>query len=270
MTNNRVNGCFQSEFFSSVLPDDIKLLEDEKILIFSHDYLKELDKLIGQTDERTLINFMMWRIADFYSSPLGIADDYLNDTRSRQEVCFDFAFWNLHLSLNADWVRHFVNKNAKREATKIVNSVKEELEKVLQSIDWLDEDTRQAALFKLKNMESVVAYPDEFFDDELLTKAYENVTIDESKLLETVLELEKFYHYEWFKDLRKPIIRNHWRAFSHVSIVNAFYIAVQNTIRMTFKLSNFFELFKSFQFQNLTPASFRAIFSTHRGQMTPD
>lgn len=209
----------------------IELSKNETIAILSVKYLKAFNELIEKTPNRVLKNFIVWRIVDTYSELLGIEKDYRNDTRPRSDRCFHFAAYNLHLSTNANWVRRFVMQKTKNEVEKIIDSIKREFRETLRKLDWLDEETRRRAISKLKKMTPFVAYPDELLNDTALYKLYENISIDESKFFETVLELNKHYHFTTFKDLRKPIDRNSWESHSQVAVVNAFYSPPENTIR---------------------------------------
>lgn len=209
----------------------IELSENESIAILSVKYLEALNSLIGRTPNRVLKNFMVWRIVDSFSELLGVEKGYRNDTRPRHLRCFYFAAYNLHLSINANWVRRFVMQKTKNEVAKIIDSIKREFKETLSKLEWLDEETRRRALRKLKKMTPFVAYPDELLNDTALHKLYENISIDESKFFETALDLNKHYLYTTFKDLHKPIDRNSWESHSQVSVVNAFYSPPENTIR---------------------------------------
>lgn len=212
--------------------------ENETIALLSVKYLEALDDLIGKTPNRVLKNFMVWRIVDTFSELLGAEKEYRNDTRPRTTRCFNFAAYNLHLSSNANWVRRFVMQKTKNEVTKIIESIKREFKETLSKLEWLDEETKRRALSKLEKMTPIVAYPDELLNDTILHKIYENISIDELKFFETVLELNKYYLYTIFKDLHKPNDRNNWESHSQVSVVNAFFAPPENTIRkFFFKLS---------------------------------
>lgn len=155
----------------------------------------------------------------------------MNYTRPRTKICLEFAINNLHISANTDWLRHYVARKTKTSVAKIVESIRKEFKNMIEDADWLDEITREAALLKLHKMVSLVGYPDELFDDEILIKHYENITVDEAKLFENVLELNKFHLYTAFKDLHKPIEKADWKSHSRVAVINAFYTPLENTIR---------------------------------------
>lgn len=178
-----------------------------------------------------MVNFIIWRIVDRYSNLLGVAKKYVSDSKARSTRCFEFVFFSLPISMNAHWVRHHVDRNTKPEVVKIVASIKKEFEQLLASVEWFDEETRAEALKKIKHMQSLVGYPDEFLDNESLFTAYENVTVDETKLLETVQLLNLLNAFDEFGDLHGPINKNNWIAHSFVAVVNAFYFSTENNIR---------------------------------------
>lgn len=216
---------------STFLPDGIQLSENETVFVASIDFLESLEELINATSVRTLVNFIIWRMVDRYSGLLGATKKYSSDSSPRSERCFGFTFYNLPVSVNALWVRNFFNRKAKPVVMKLVESIKEEFEKILKTVKWFDKETRTAALMKINNMTSLVGYPEEFFDDEKLMSAYENVTIDEDKLFEVVLELNSLHVYQRFRNLHVPIDKSDWITHSFVAIVNAFYFPAENNIR---------------------------------------
>lgn len=183
------------------------------------------------------MNFIIWRIVDSYSELLGVKRKYLNDTRTRESICFGFALYNLHISANVDWVRKHFDAAAKADVLKIVTDLREEFVKILDQTDWLDNTTHAAAMKKANKMESLIAFPEEFLNDELLREIYENVSISETKLFENVIELNHLYRQQTFKALHVAQNRTDWRNHAFVAMVNAFYYPIENNIS---KYSNLF------------------------------
>jgi predicted metalloendopeptidase len=222
---------FKSQLISAILPDDIKLAPSEPIAVSSFNYLEALNTLICNTEERTLINYVIWRIIEAHSGFVGIPNLFLNGTASRADKCFNFSFHHLRLSVNAEWLRKYFNIETKTEVESIVTAIKLELKEVLKSVEWFDGPTREAALQKLDSMMSLVAFPDELLDNEKLTEVYENITVDESKLLETFLKLSKSEAEGTFRMIRKPNFKSDWTINSFVARVNAFYYPGENVFR---------------------------------------
>lgn len=213
------------------MPDGIELYDNETVALASAEYINALGTLIQSTPNRTLVNFIVWRVVDKYSNLLGVPKKYYNGSNVRHsERCFEFVFNNLPISVNAQWVRNYVDRATKPEVARLVASMKEEFQKLLETVEWFDEETRSAALTKIKHMTSLVGYPDEFWDNEKLFEVYENVTIDETKLFETVQLLNLLDVYEEFRVLHDPIDKNNWATHSYVAVINAFYFAMENNI----------------------------------------
>lgn len=220
----------QSRILSSLLPNEIRVALNETIAICSVKHLNALGELIASTPSRTLANFVFWRIVDSYSGPVGIKRKYFNDTRARTQKCFDVVFYYLPLSTNALWIRHFFDRDSKKEVTKILSAIKNEFDSILRTVGWLDEETRRMALEKIRKMKTFVAYPEEFFEDEKLIIFFENLTIVEGNYFETILRLNKFYLYEQFKNVRDHPDKPDWTSFSFVTTVNAFYYRDGNNV----------------------------------------
>ena len=55
--------------------------------------------------------------------------------------------------------------------------IKDEFYKTLQSTDWMDHQTKQNAIKKLRSMEFRIGYPDEIVIDELVSDYYDEVSI---------------------------------------------------------------------------------------------
>lgn len=221
-----------SSVISAVLPIEDQLFNKEKIAVLSVKYLKDLENLLEVTPSRTIKNFIFWRIVDSYSGLVGISKSYLNDTRSRAKKCFGYALYYLPISTNALWIRKFFDKRTKAEVIKIVNVLQTEFAGMLKSVEWLDEETRRSAMKKIREMSSHVAFPEEFLNNEILIRHYINITIDETKFFEAVLEVEKFQLYQHYKKLHEPINKSTWLGFSYATMVNAFYFPSENSIRV--------------------------------------
>jgi neprilysin len=114
----------------------------------------------------------------------------------------------------------------------MVNSIKEEFEKILKTVPWMDDKTRESALKKVKLMTTHIGYPNELMDDKKLIEFYKPVNIDENKYLESVLSINIFGTDRAFKKLREPVNKTDWITHSRPAVVNAFYSSIENSIRM--------------------------------------
>lgn len=60
-----------------------------------------------------------------------------------------FSYHSLPISVGALYVRKHFQQNAKRTALEMVNGIRAEFEKILQTVPWMDSTTRAAAISKV-------------------------------------------------------------------------------------------------------------------------
>lgn len=115
---------------------------------------------------------------------------------------------------------------------------------------------RKNAIDKAKSMTTHIAYPDELLDDNKLNEFYDNVCdffiqrnrlilwrfilffvfifqleVNDGDYYTSVLNLTKFGTDYSFSKLRQPVNKSDWIIHSRTAIVNAFYSAIENSIR---------------------------------------
>lgn len=118
-------------------------------------------------------------------------------------------------------------------ALEMVNGIKKEFELILNEVNWMDEETRQSALNKLRAMSTHIGYPDEIMDNSKIQKYYETLEIDENNYLSSVLNMNVFGTDYAFNKLRQPVNKTDWRTHARPAVVNAFYSSIENSIRKT-------------------------------------
>jgi putative endopeptidase len=115
--------------------------------------------------------------------------------------------------------RHFPEAH-KEVVDSIVSNMRSAFESRMRSLDWMDEETRSAALGKLGALTGMIGYPDQWRD-------FSTYTVEPGRLLENVYAS---YEYQWRDqqgDLRRPVDRSRWPTHAHV--VNAYYNPLANT-----------------------------------------
>lgn len=165
------------------------------------------------------------------------------DKEPRWKECIDLTTSNLQIALSAAFVRKYFKPESKISALEMVNSIKQEFEEILKTVPWMGEKTRDAALTKIKAMATHIGHPDELMDDQKLRDFYKTVSIDENKLLESVLSIQKFDNDRDFNKLRKPVNKTDWVKHSKQAEVNAVYSSLENSIsKLKFEVINHISL----------------------------
>lgn len=126
--------------------------------------------------------------------------------------------------------KHF-RQDSKRAALEMVSGIRKEFEKILKEVPWMDGDTREAALNKVKSMSTHIGYPDEIMDNKKLEEYYDKLEINPNDYLSSVLSMNVFGTDYAFNKLRKPVNKTDWVTHARPAIVNAFYSSIENSIR---------------------------------------
>ena len=185
---------------------------------------------------------MMWRAAASVSTLL---DDVVRDRslkflkiqsgiqafEPRWKECVATTAKNFPIATGSLYVRKYFNEDAKASATEMVNAIRSEFETTLETVDWMDNKTRLAALSKVEKMANHIGYPNELTNDKKLIKFYEKADVVEDDYLRSVLNLNYFKLSAETKKLRDAINKTHWETHSDVAIANAYYIWLENSIR---------------------------------------
>jgi predicted metalloendopeptidase len=146
----------------------------------------------------------------------------------------------LPIASGAIYVRKYFDENSKAAAVEMTDAIKSEFESMLNSVSWMDDKTRFAALSKIKKMEKHIGHPNELMDDKKLIEYYKDVKIDEKELLLSVLNVNIFGLKWKTKRFREVVNKTDWLEHSDAAMVNAFYDFLENS---TSKLELFVEDF---------------------------
>lgn len=137
----------------------------------------------------------------------------------------------MSIAVGALYVRKYFRQDSKAAALEMVHGIRKEFELILREVNWMDNETREAALNKLKGMSTHIGYPDEIMDDSKIEEYYDNLEIDENNYLSSVLNMNVFGTNYAFNKLRKPVNKTDWVTHARPAVVNAFYSSIENSIR---------------------------------------
>lgn len=233
-------------YFNVILkPTGLQIDENEVISVSVPLFFAKLGDVLKETPKRAIANYVMWRITGFSSFFLteelrkrqlqySTAISGKQEQEPRWKECIDIASGSLPISVGALYIRKHFNENSRAAAMEMVKDIRVEFEKILNKVDWMDEVTRKAALEKVATMDTHIGYPVELTQNEKLIEYYEKLEIDDTKYLESVLNLNIFGTNKAFTKLRQPVNKTDWISHARPAIVNAFYSSIENSIRKYF------------------------------------
>ncbi|CAG5102248.1 Similar to Nep2: Neprilysin-2 (Drosophila melanogaster) [Cotesia congregata] len=231
------------EYFNTILKPHVQVDDNEIAIVNVPSYISDFEKLIKSTPKRIQANYVMWRA-------VAASVSYLSDEiRKRQleystalsgktereprwKECVDIVSSTLPISVGALYVRKYFHQDAKKNAVEMVADIRNQFNKILKTVDWMDEETRKSALDKAASMTSHIAYPDELLQDFKLEEFYENLELaDNASYLKNILNLTLFGTEYSFSKLRKPVNKSDWVSHGRPAVVNAFYSSIENSIQ---------------------------------------
>ncbi|KAF2899680.1 hypothetical protein ILUMI_06498, partial [Ignelater luminosus] len=228
-------------YINGILHSEIKLRENDTVLVLVPSYFSSLEKLIENTPKRVLANYAIFRaVQDMISLlPKQMYRHFQTALQSLQGQSERPARWK-HCSMTAHnklpflasslYVQKYFDKDAKRKTVEMIKYLKGSFVEILKNIEWMDEITRQKALSKVSKMVDNVGYPGELFNGSLLEQYYKRLEFDESNYLKSFLNLNVHQTNKSFEKLSGKFNTTDWTEHADVADVGASYALSTNSI----------------------------------------
>lgn len=114
------------------------------------------------------------------------------------------------------------------------NNIKAIFTALITEAEWIDSDTRENLLNKLKSLIPLIAYPDDGFNENVISGFYDGVTFDKSQYLKTLFHLRVIDADNKFRQTYTSTVVEHssnWKKYLPPTSLSAVYSASDNTIR---------------------------------------
>lgn len=128
-------------------------------------------------------------------------------------------------------MRKFFDEKSKEYAQEIVENIKGAFIDMLHKVTWMDESTKKAAVDKANGLIAHIAFPNELTNKTKLENYYKSLTLNESEYFMNALRLNKFKTEYALRELYQPVNKTDWLAHATPAMTNAFYSALENSIR---------------------------------------
>ncbi|CAG2239878.1 MMEL1 [Mytilus edulis] len=146
-----VQGALGSEMVQIDIPID------EPIIVRAPLYFERLFSTLCKYDNRTIANFMIWRIMQ----------NRANNLSQRFK----------------DLIQNY------NQTLQLIGNLLESFHELLEHADWMDDATRIVAREKADFIQKKIEYQDDIMDDEILNEIYQNITINADTYLANVLKV---------------------------------------------------------------------------------
>ncbi|WP_224491241.1 M13 family metallopeptidase [Robertkochia flava] len=219
-------------FFTSIGAEGV-----DTLIVSQPDYIASLNEVMQEDRLDEIKALMRWDLVnsnagnlstsmekanwDFYSKELNGAQEQL----PMNERALGAINWGLGEALGKLYVSEKFPAEAKKTAEDMIANVIRAYEIRINKLDWMDEETKQKAIEKLKGITVKVGYPDKWKDySELTVKAPE----EGGSYFSNRMALREWSFKENTAKLNEPVDRSEW--FMAPQIVNAYYNPRYNEI----------------------------------------
>ncbi|XP_052820639.1 endothelin-converting enzyme homolog isoform X2 [Mya arenaria] len=187
---------------------NVTVTSSEQIKVFMPDYLHDLSVLVLDTlqqenGKRVLHNYMMWHVVksltlyltEDYTDARNILTEAITGTTGGEELwrhCISDTDEVLGFALGSMFVREVFKGESKHKAEDMIEEVKMAFKNNLPSLEWMDDETRAAAIDKANAVIDLIGFPEYILNKTRLNKEYKELEINASEYFQNNIRNFKF------------------------------------------------------------------------------
>ncbi|XP_059477027.1 neprilysin-4-like [Neocloeon triangulifer] len=210
----------------------------ERMLVREMEYLLKLEALLQNTSRRTLANYILWRVVKSVGRDTSAPMRHLSFSFDKvfSGIVEDQPLWiecvtrstsALPFAAGYQFVRKFFDSEAKITALEMVHHIRQSFIDRVDTLEWMDDETKLAAREKAEAMAEFIGFPDWFSNATALKHYYEGAIVGKDHF-ENVMALTSVQVKRVFDKLREATDRNDW--LTGPAVVNAYYNPLTNAI----------------------------------------
>ncbi|XP_061537330.1 endothelin-converting enzyme 2b isoform X2 [Phycodurus eques] len=190
------------DFLSSCL-SPLELNDSEPVVVYAREYLQQVSELINRTEHSLLNNYMMWTLVQ--KSVSGLDQPFENAQDKLLESLY-----------------------GTKKAEEMINEIRAAFKRALDRLNWMDDDTKQAAKEKADSIYDMIGFPEFIMDPKELDDVYDGYDVSEESFFQNMLNFYNFSSRVMADQLRKTPNKDQWSMTPPT--VNAYYMPTKNVI----------------------------------------
>ncbi|XP_063853940.1 neprilysin-1-like isoform X2 [Scylla paramamosain] len=220
-------------------------LDVESLIITLHcsPYVPDLIKLIKDTPDRVILNYLVWRFVLRYMPFISnyfqqlwqqfrseVPDPTEERTYiSRWKECAAVVNEGFGAALARNYVEEYYDSSISFKIDNLVEEVRTAFHLVINRQDWLEQEMKEVCNDKLDIMGKKIGYPEYIESAELLDEEFEGLEILEDHFLNNILRMKRHEVWKELKKLSRPVDKKRdW--LIQPLVVNAFHNPAANEI----------------------------------------
>ncbi|XP_052213119.1 neprilysin-1-like isoform X1 [Dreissena polymorpha] len=220
---------------------EVSINVTDHVVVLAPVFFSNLTQLLSITENRTLANYLIWRIMknrvdnlpkkyrELQVEYIKIIMGYSSET-SRWRDCVTYVNNNLGNAVGRLFISRHFDENAKKNALEMIKDIRRAIEELLSEVPWMDQRTKKLAKEKADVMQEKIGFPGYILNDTFLDNEYKNIHFHTDTYFENILNNVRGIALSNLQMYNKPVDKTLWSAFP--AIVNAFYSATMNQMTL--------------------------------------
>ncbi|XP_048506336.1 neprilysin-11-like [Athalia rosae] len=221
----------------------VKITADTQIFITNRKVLRNLLIYVHDSAKELLDDFIFSRLASFMA-PETSSDLYelsINFYTKRGYIPPNYPKWKYCLHKVVDFPKIglsfavaqkyrdiYISEKTVERATQMIENLRDALEELIVEAEWMDDFTKNYAIYKLKSILILTGGPDSMKTKQEVHRYYKKLRIYKNDHHGNINRLRSFNQAKNFAEVGKPRNRNIWT--QSPLIVNAYYNGLNNRI----------------------------------------
>ncbi|XP_072370555.1 phosphate-regulating neutral endopeptidase PHEX isoform X3 [Scyliorhinus torazame] len=216
---------------ADLYPELSHINTSEEVIVHVPQYFKDLFQLLDTVDNRTIANYIVWRIV--YRRLGNLSHRFLTrrlqflkvvtgatSLSARWDKCVDFAEYVLPYSVGKMFVEAHFQEDKKQLTEDLVAGVRWAfLDMLEKENDWMDVETKSKAKEKAHGVLAKIGYPDFILNDTILNHYFQNLHISRTDYFENMLQSLRFYSQTDFANLRTRISKTESISYGAIGVI---------------------------------------------------
>ncbi|MGL2964751.1 M13 family metallopeptidase [Flavobacterium sp. RSB2_4_14] len=205
----------------------------DTVIVGQPEFYTALHQMIKSYSIEDWKTYLEWDLVNSYASYLNAAFEKQNfyffstimsgvkEQKPRWKRIVEQTDGSLGELIGQVYVKDYLPKGSKEKLLEIGNNIRTVYAERIKNLDWMSEETKKKALFKLSKIVMKVGYPDKWKD-------LSSITINRNSFLENVKAANKWAINDMISKYGKPVDRTEWGMYPQT--YNAYYNPSNNEI----------------------------------------
>lgn len=232
MTLDQFKALTPSIAWGNVLPK-LGISKADTVIVGQPEFFKGLNKVVASYSIQDWKTYLKWDVINTYASYLNTKIENQNfyfystvlsgvkEQKPRWKRIVEQTDGSLGELIGQVYITDYLPKGSKEKLLEIGNNIRDVYAEHIKKLDWMGDDTKKKALFKLSKIVMKVGFPDKWKD-------MSSVLINKNAYCSNVMAVNKWSYDYMINKYGNPVDRTEWGMFPQT--YNAYYNPSNNEI----------------------------------------